>query len=501
MQGGKARSPRRKRMATRAQFGAREERNSSAHARQRSSSAHSQRRSSRSSSSSSSSRSSSSNSTSSSSSSSSSSSTSSSRSNTRSSSSSHALLVCAALAASGPLTLALLELPALAALRDDPAMLGGLGAVLLLVVGAVAVRAAARLAPGLALADKLTAAFMLLTLWSAAIDTVLALALIGATNIGAWYHVHGEKYFQCAWGFAALMWDGTGHLALQAVAATGILQGRVVDPNNTNNYTATALLLWAGSVINSMPVLLLGAAIGPHAHELQAATALNAPYVLVPIIIAARLLVPTTTNTPATSSPAKAKTHAKAQASIGLSSAARAAEAAMAAAYAAAITLRALRAMVALASNAPIARRWASLVEPVLLEPSAFIRVQALQDCFLIVPWEMLALAESARRAAQGRITNDGWPVTAQTFAGIATLVAGAALQANAGWASAIAIHIDTQQVRIAQSQYWTNASATICAATMAGPALRAVTACQHAAQLAHNNNNGNGKCSKNKHD
>ena len=50
-------------------------------------------------------------------------------------------------------------------------------------------------------------------------------------------------------------------------------------------------LIWAGSVINSMMPLLMGAAAtGIYSHGIELSTALNAPYVIIPVVIASKLM-------------------------------------------------------------------------------------------------------------------------------------------------------------------------------------------------------------------
>lgn len=123
---------------------------------------------------------------------------------------------------------------------------------------------------------SLLGAFFTAVLWSAMIDSFLAAALVGWTDLGKFYYDNGEEYFKTSWGFAALLWDGTFHYGLQFYIAYSIFTTPGGKPH------VIASLLWAGSIINSMPVLLLGAATGSFSETIKPATALNAPYVLVP---------------------------------------------------------------------------------------------------------------------------------------------------------------------------------------------------------------------------
>jgi hypothetical protein len=71
-----------------------------------------------------------------------------------------------------------------------------------------------------------------------------------------------------------ISWDGTFHLLIQSLAVWMMFTGR--------NHKIFSLL-WAASVANSLPPLLLGASIGPFSSEIQLSTALNAPWVLFPM--------------------------------------------------------------------------------------------------------------------------------------------------------------------------------------------------------------------------
>jgi hypothetical protein len=206
-------------------------------------------------------------------------------------------------------------------------------------------------------------AFFTAVLWSATIDSFLAAALVGWTDLGKFYYDHGEEYFKTSWGFAAVLWDGTFHYGLQFYIAYSVhTQGK---PH------AIASLVWAGSIINSMPVLLIGAATGSFSETIKPATALNAPYVLVPIMIAKLVL----TDEGHQASQTNKKEIETTSFSIG--------SLFWINFHVAAITLHIWRAIVVLECNAPAAQQWRQDVEILSSDDDGsisfgFLRIQLL---------------------------------------------------------------------------------------------------------------------------
>eukprot|EP00978_Attheya_sp_CCMP212_P010076 scaffold24204_cov57-Attheya_sp.AAC.1 len=223
-------------------------------------------------------------------------------------------------------------------------------------------------------------AFFTAVLWSATIDSFLAAALVGWTDLGKFYYDHGEEYFKTSWGFAALLWDGTFHYALQFYIAYSVYtQGK---PH------AIASLVWAGSIINSMPVLLIGAATGSFSETIKPATALNAPYVLVPIMIAKLVL---TDEGHEASHTNKKQEEAIASLPVGFASLF------WINFHVVAITLHIWRAIVVLECNAPAAQQWRQDVEILSSDDDGsisfgFLRIQLLQYLFYYVPFHAYCL-------------------------------------------------------------------------------------------------------------
>ena len=134
--------------------------------------------------------------------------------------------------------------------------------------------------------------FLAVCTFTAAIDLGISGFLLGVWNLGSFYPEHGEKYFASSFGVACLTWDGVAHLLMQSY-----LCYQVITNQKMNKQVA---LVWSGSIINSMMPLLMGtAATGKYSSGVELSTAMNAPYILVPIIITYNLMSasPTTTTT------------------------------------------------------------------------------------------------------------------------------------------------------------------------------------------------------------
>lgn len=296
------------------------------------------------------------------------------------------------------LNLYALETESLQWVKADPVWLGLFGFACISVVmgltsGAVVFLYASRRT---SVAVKAMTGFFLMTVWSAAIDTFLALSLVGYSpgNLGLFYHVSGEKYFKCSWGFGALIWDGSGHWAMQ-----GIVASKLVKTGRLDDSSLFWALVWAGSVLNSMPVLLLGAATGPFSDELELSTALNAPYVIVPTAIAIHCLTCTSESIKERSS------YRILEILLGTIS----------------LVVYSIRAMVVLGSKAPIAKQWAQIYEPVLFESSGFLNVQVMQDFFIFGLWILV-------RACLGFCEHS------VNLARVSFLLLGCALQSQVCW-------------------------------------------------------------------
>ena len=223
----------------------------------------------------------------------------------------------------------------------------------------------------------ISAAFFTVTCWSACIDLIFTLSLLGVTNVGRFYMHHGEEYFRTAYGVGCLGYDGTIHLLLQIYLAHATLLGR------DDSKQLFAGLLWAGSIINSMPPLLMGGATGAFSANIKPSTALNAPYVLIPIAYAVSIFSNNDSN--------KAKKSARKVASWS--------DSVRICGHVFSILFHIIRCMAVLDSRSTVARWWMTNCEPILDVASrsypdyGVVRVQMLQSFFYLIPYHGACVA------------------------------------------------------------------------------------------------------------
>lgn len=117
--------------------------------------------------------------------------------------------------------------------------------------------------------------------FAAVADLLIALTLVGLTDVMNHYFESGEPYLQSGYGFAANAWDGTIHLALYMWLIWHLARGQLPVRSG---------LFWAGSILCSLFVYMPGSVTGPWAEEIESSYALNVVFMVVPIFFAARLL-------------------------------------------------------------------------------------------------------------------------------------------------------------------------------------------------------------------
>jgi len=169
-----------------------------------------------------------------------------------------------------------------------------------------------------------------------------------------------------------LLWDGTAHYVLQVLISLSSL--RMIECTGMK-------LFWCGSIINSMPVLLMGAAIGVYSGKIHAATAFNYPYVLVPISIAFNVFL----------SAPKAGPNVRINTVLELL---------FAGGNLVIFGFHALRCMSVLGSRASISQNWIAYYEPELGDD--FARPQVMQNFFCFSYWHIFAVYESVHRILTG---------------------------------------------------------------------------------------------------
>lgn len=110
--------------------------------------------------------------------------------------------------------------------------------------------------------------------FTAVVDLLIAVTLQQWIPTLSFYLMKGEPYLKTPHGAFINLWDGTFHYLLYLVMVHRIAAGRP--------YRAIGLV-WAGSIMNSMVVLLGGACTGNNSAHVQASFFLNVPYAILPI--------------------------------------------------------------------------------------------------------------------------------------------------------------------------------------------------------------------------
>ena len=191
---------------------------------------------------------------------------------------------------------------------------------------------------------------------------MISCSLLGLTTLGKFYVETGEEYFKSSWGVSVLAYDGCVHYFLQLYLAHATLLDR---PRRIVG------LVWSGSILNSMPVVLLGGATGAHSATLKPSTLLNAPYVLAPILYLYAILPSATTPSKPSAAPTARSWRT-----------ASVADHAFVLFHVFVIGLHCFRSAVVLGSMSPAALGYGQTYEPALLDSSAdsfgFLRVQVL---------------------------------------------------------------------------------------------------------------------------
>ncbi|CAJ0584002.1 unnamed protein product, partial [Mesorhabditis spiculigera] len=120
--------------------------------------------------------------------------------------------------------------------------------------------------------------FFILCSWTCMVDLALLLETIGLADdrFELWLKI-AEPYLDTTWGASVNLIDATVHYVLYMVMIKRQLEGKSYDKLG---------LFWAGSILNSMSVLLGSAYLG-HAdgtHEIKAGISLNIPYLILPTL-------------------------------------------------------------------------------------------------------------------------------------------------------------------------------------------------------------------------
>jgi hypothetical protein len=127
--------------------------------------------------------------------------------------------------------------------------------------------------------------FYVFTIFSftAIADLLLALTISNYSSAFLFYLKEGEVYLKTAHGLFINYWDGTVHYTLYLIMLYCIL----TQQTQTKFYRFLSLF-WCGSIINSLIVLVGGAAVGQYGAHIKPSCLLNIPYMVFPLIFMLR---------------------------------------------------------------------------------------------------------------------------------------------------------------------------------------------------------------------
>lgn len=121
------------------------------------------------------------------------------------------------------------------------------------------------------------------------VDAILAATSFGWINLGLFYLENGERHLRGSHGAFINTWDATLHYACYLFFTNAYLRGA----QGSENFRKLALF-WAGSVVNSLAVMLPAVATGRYANHIEPSILLNVPFILLPIWFATKHFSPST---------------------------------------------------------------------------------------------------------------------------------------------------------------------------------------------------------------
>ena len=119
--------------------------------------------------------------------------------------------------------------------------------------------------------------------FTAVADLLLALTIDEYSSAFHFYLEQGEVYLKTAHGIFINYWDGTVHYILYLIMLSSMLK----DKTHTKFYRFLSLF-WCGSILNSLIVLMGGAAVGRYGTHIKPSYLLNIPYAVFPLVFALR---------------------------------------------------------------------------------------------------------------------------------------------------------------------------------------------------------------------
>jgi len=206
------------------------------------------------------------------------------------------------------------------------------------------------------------------------LDFLIAMTLMGYTDVMASYFESGEPYLKSSHGMAVNLWDGTTHLALYLWMSFCLASSR--DHSR-------AALFWAGSMIGSCIVYMSGNLIGEYAEHIEPSYLLNLPFMIVPIFYAWKVALDSDTGVPAIKTDRTAGDYLLVIALLGLAS------------------FSAFRMLVVLNPEISLTYAWATEIEPYLLSSARYPEIQMLVYGLYLMPFAILAALAFWRPSSQ----------------------------------------------------------------------------------------------------
>lgn len=206
------------------------------------------------------------------------------------------------------------------------------------------------------------------------LDLLIALSLLGVTDVMNGYFESGEPYLKSSYGMAANLWDGTAHLAMYVGMSYYLAQAK---PHRK------LALFWTGSLTSGCVVYMLANLIGEYAEHIEPSYLMNVPFMIVPIFYAWRILEQDDTPVATTRAPMSALDYGLGIAMLGLA------------------FLCVFRMLVVLNPAISLTQNWTT-IEPYLLNPSRYPQMQMIFYGVTLAPFSVLAALSLWRRPSRG---------------------------------------------------------------------------------------------------
>ncbi|HSB96458.1 MAG TPA: hypothetical protein VLC91_08425 [Spongiibacteraceae bacterium] len=207
------------------------------------------------------------------------------------------------------------------------------------------------------------------------LDLLIALSLLGYTDVMNGYFETGEPYLKSSYGMACNLWDGIAHLAMYVGMAYYLAKS---EPHRR------LAMFWTGSLMSACGIYMLGNLIGEYAEYIEPSYAINIPFMIVPVFYAWKIVSEDKTSVGTGRAPMAAHDYLLA---LGL----------LALAF-----LCAFRMLVVLNPAVSLTHNWAANVEPYLLAPARYPQMQMLAYGFTLMPFAVLAALSLWRAPSRG---------------------------------------------------------------------------------------------------